>query len=151
MNYSNTNMDPSALFGGLFAIYGLFIVICMIISLLVVVFLIICNWKIFTKAGEEGWKAIIPFYNTWVFAKLVANNNVLVFILCCGSFIAFIPVIGWILSLAGLVGAVMLDLGLAKVFGKETWFGVLMIFFPYVMVPIIAFGSAVYDPSKKIM
>ena len=148
MNYSG---DTNFNYGAILAAYGLFIVICMIIALLVVVFLIICNWKIFTKAGEEGWKAIIPFYNTWVLAKLVANNNVLVFILCCGSFIAFIPVIGWILSLAGLVGAVMLDLGLAKVFGKETWFGVLMIFFPYVMIPIIAFGSSTYDPSRKIM
>ena len=24
---------------------------------------VIAYWKIFTKAGEEGWKSIIPIYN----------------------------------------------------------------------------------------
>jgi hypothetical protein len=26
------------------------------------VFFIICHWKIFTKAGQEGWKSLIPLY-----------------------------------------------------------------------------------------
>ena len=28
---------------------------------------IICNWKLFKKAGKNGWEAIIPFYNSYVF------------------------------------------------------------------------------------
>lgn len=148
MNYSgDTNFNYEAIM----AAYGVFIIICMIFSLLISVFIIVCMWKIFTKAGEEGWKAIIPFYNSWILAKMVANNNVLVFLLTMGSFLSIIPVLGWILSIAGLVGAVMMDLGLAKVFGKDTLFGVLLIFFPYVMIPILAFGSATYDPSRKIL
>lgn len=27
---------------------------------------VIAYWKIFTKAGEEGWKSIIPIYNGYV-------------------------------------------------------------------------------------
>ena len=27
------------------------------------IILVIANWKIFTKAGEAGWKSIIPIYN----------------------------------------------------------------------------------------
>ena len=27
------------------------------------VLVVVGMWKVFTKAGEEGWKAIIPIYN----------------------------------------------------------------------------------------
>ena len=30
-------------------------------------------WVIFTKAGEEGWKAIIPIYNYYVLLKIVGR------------------------------------------------------------------------------
>lgn len=26
---------------------------------------VVAYWKIFEKAGEPGWKAIVPFYNTY--------------------------------------------------------------------------------------
>lgn len=32
---------------------------------------IIFLWKIFEKAGEKGWKAVIPFYSSYVLFKLV--------------------------------------------------------------------------------
>lgn len=32
---------------------------------------VIANWRIFSKAGEKGWKSIIPFYNLYVQYKLV--------------------------------------------------------------------------------
>ena len=38
------------------AILGIVIVVGLIVSII----MIIARWKIFTKAGEEGWKAIIP-------------------------------------------------------------------------------------------
>ena len=41
------------------AILGIVIVVGLIVSII----MIIARWKIFTKAGEEGWKAIIPIYN----------------------------------------------------------------------------------------
>lgn len=31
---------------------------------------IVCMWILFTKAGEKGWKAIIPLYNAYVAYKL---------------------------------------------------------------------------------
>ena len=32
---------------------------------------VIATWKIFQKAGEPGWKAIIPIYNIYVMYKIV--------------------------------------------------------------------------------
>ncbi|MEZ4508200.1 MAG: DUF5684 domain-containing protein [Eubacteriales bacterium] len=31
---------------------------------------IVALWKIFEKAGEPGWAAIIPFYNAYVLFKI---------------------------------------------------------------------------------
>ena len=35
------------------------------------VLIIVAQWKIFTKAGQEGWKAIIPIYNVVVLYKII--------------------------------------------------------------------------------
>lgn len=34
-----------------------------IVSLAIAVFLLVSMWKLFTKAGKEGWKSLIPIYN----------------------------------------------------------------------------------------
>lgn len=31
---------------------------------------IIANWRIFTKAGEAGWKSIIPIYGDYISYKI---------------------------------------------------------------------------------
>ena len=36
---------------------------------------VIAYWKIFTKAGEAGWKAIIPILNTYVMFKIAYGNG----------------------------------------------------------------------------
>ena len=35
----------------------------MLFSSLIEIFMIICLWRLFTKAGKAGWKALIPIYN----------------------------------------------------------------------------------------
>ena len=41
------------------ALLGVYIVILLVIAILQIIAL----WKVFKKAGEKGWKSIIPFYN----------------------------------------------------------------------------------------
>ena len=40
-----------------------------------VVLLIIARWRIFTKAGEKGWKSIIPIYSDYVQWKIAWNKT----------------------------------------------------------------------------
>lgn len=37
-----------------------------VLALVWYILTVVAYWKIFTKAGEEGWKSIIPFYNSYV-------------------------------------------------------------------------------------
>jgi signal peptidase I len=47
--------------------------------------------KLFAKAGEQPWKAYIPFYNTWIMQGLAQRPKHWVFW-------QFIPVVGWFIS-----------------------------------------------------
>lgn len=44
---------------------------------------IIANWRIFTKAGESGWKSIIPLYGDYVSYRIAWQTSYfwLIFIL----------------------------------------------------------------------
>ncbi len=61
-------------------------------------------YKMFQKAGVQGWKAFIPFYNTWVMIKL-GNRARYIY------FLQFIPVLGWFVTMSIYVEFV-------KTFGK---------------------------------
>ncbi len=47
--------------------------------------------RLFTKAGEQSWKAYIPFYNTWVMQDLAKRPKHWVFW-------QLIPVVGWFIT-----------------------------------------------------
>ena len=51
---------------------------------------VVAYWKIFEKAGEPGWKAIVPFYNTYTQYKFTWNTR------------AF-----WIVLIGGIVGGIL--------------------------------------------
>ncbi len=105
-------------------------IIGIIIFLAVYVLLIIAQWKIFTKAGEAGWKSIIPLYNLFIFCKIVDGNGWKFLLLC-------IPGVN-------IVYDIILSIRTAKAFGKGTGFAVGLIFLPNIFWLILGFGSAQY-------
>ena len=87
--------------------------------------------KLFEKAGVEGWKAYIPFYNTWVMLGLAERPKHWVFW-------QLIPVAGWFISLGIFVEFV-------KVFGKfRFWEHAAAALLPLIYFPLIGF-----DPKVK--
>ena len=100
--------------------------IVVVIYLAIIVLLIAAAWQIFTKAGEAGWKCLIPIYNLLVLLKIVGRP--------------WWWIILWIIPLVGIVIA----LDLAKSFGKGGGFGVGLFFLGFIFGPILGFGSATY-------
>ncbi len=47
-------------------------------TLVIIVFFAFCMWKVFEKAGQEGWKAIIPIYNVYVLTQIIGKPVVMV-------------------------------------------------------------------------
>lgn len=68
------------------------------------ILVIIGMWMIFTKAGEAGWKAIIPLYNTYLLTKIAMGNGWLFLLL-------LIPVVN-------VIFAIYLMYKLALAFGR---------------------------------
>ena len=128
---------------------------------------IIAWWRIFSKAGEKGWKAIIPFYNMYTMYKLFWRVAVFVIILALcvlavigyaivvygivaayysGSSVAFI--VGVILLIACAIVTLVLEIifynKLSKAFGHGAGFTVGLIFLNVIFLLILAFGSSRY-------
>ena len=63
--------EAAAAGGILGAMFGTVMVFCLLFFILYV----IATWKIFEKAGEKGWKALIPIYNVYIMFKIVDMTN----------------------------------------------------------------------------
>ena len=101
-----------------------------VLSLALGVLAIVAMWKIFEKAGEPGWAAIIPFYNLYVLFKITWGN-------------------GWkflflLIPIANIVFAIITMVKLAKAFGKSGGFAVGLIFLSIIFYCILAFDQSQY-------
>ncbi len=118
------------------------LMVYLVIILAVYIVQIIAMWKIFTKAGEKGWKSIIPIYNVVILFKISGLSPWLVL-----AFLAvIIPFIGWLVPVA--LNAI-LSYKLAKAFNKDGGWAVGLYFLAPVFYMILAFGSSEYVGSSN--
>ena len=118
--------------GGLFAGLAAMMGVMMLVILAIYVVMIIGMWKLFVKAGREGWKSIIPLYNMYVLTEISGQNGLL-FLLC------LIPGVG------ALIWSIMVSIKLAPAFGKDTGFAIGLILLAPIFYLILGFGSAQYQ------
>src|SRR5215469_11603930 len=96
---------------------------------------LVAVWRVFTKAGQPGWAAIIPFYNFYVLCKIGQKPG-------WWWIFLFVPVVNAIISL-------IVKLGVAENFGKGIGFGLGLWLLPVIFYPILAFGDAQYRPAAS--
>lgn len=109
----------------------------LIVILAVFVFSVIVYWKIFTKAGEDGWKSMIPIYNSYTLYKITYGNGWL-------FLLTLIPYLGFFIGLKQ-------KFDLAKVYGKGIGFGIGIFFLGIIFLPILAFGSSEYQEETSLL
>lgn len=120
----NTTPTASASGGGL-----LFL---LLIYLVIIVVAVIALWKVFVKAGQPGWAAIIPFYNIYILLKVAGRP-------------------GWWLILflipfANIIVGLFVAIDIANNFGKSPVFGVIGLW----LFSIIGYLILGFDDSKYI-
>lgn len=136
------------------ALAGMFAVIA-IIALIWAVIAIVAMWRIFTKAGEPGWKCIIPFYNTYTEFSFTWNTTIFWVYLACSLLPnilrmilgtnVFVSLISFALSIVVMVLSIMLLHRLSKAFGHGVGFTLGLIFLSPIFLLILAFGSSEYQ------
>jgi len=120
------------------------LVVILIIFFAIAILLVASNWKIFKKSGEEGWKALIPYYNTWTLCNIVGINPNWVFIIIGCSVLSMVPMLNIVGGLAAIYFQVLINVSLAKSFGKDTGFGIGLLLLPVIFYPILGFGKDQY-------
>lgn len=75
--FGNGEFNPFAYnmpFQGMEHFFGAFfvgmLVFWLIVTLAISILGIICLWRLFKKAGQPGWKSLIPIYNTYVMLRI---------------------------------------------------------------------------------
>ena len=115
--------------GGGMGLFGL------LISLAFVALMIVSAWKVYTKAGQPGWAAIIPIYNVFVLLKIVGKP--------------WWWIIGLLIPFVNFIVLILLCVELAKVFGKGIGFAIGLILLAFIFYPILAFGDATYTAPPE--
>ena len=119
-------MDDSVI-GILITVVGLAVVIAMIAGI----------WKVFEKAGRPGWGCLIPIY------------NVILLLGMAGKPIWWIVLL--IIPLVSIIVVIMINLELAKNFGKSTGYGLGLALLPMFFYPMLGFSDARYQGTPAFM
>ena len=103
----------------------------------IIVFMIISMWKVFKKANQPGWAAIVPYYNYYIMVKIAKKPDWWLLM------IILVPI-------ANIVFLIMTMNGISKNFGKDSGFTVGLVLLPMVFWPILGFGNATYIDNEKM-
>jgi len=157
-NSSLTTTESAALAGGIFGMFAGVFTTILIVGCILYILLVIAQWRMFTKAGEAGWKAIIPIYNAYIFCKIVGLSfwKWFAILFVTSLFSSFTTSIEWLNTIAYIVEgialiwfAVVVAKNTAKAFGKGTGFAVGLFFLPNIFQLILGFGSAEYQGAPE--
>ncbi len=115
----------------------------------------VANWRIFTKAGEAGWKSLIPFLNSYVLFKISWKGRmfwVMVLTLVLGSVLTsmageeggIIAILGAVFSLVSSVIGIINVHKLSKAFGHGIGFTLGLLFLSPIFTLILGLGKSQY-------
>ncbi|MES2776410.1 MAG: DUF5684 domain-containing protein [Bacteroidota bacterium] len=104
--------------------------ILILFVLAVAVILIASIWKVFVKAGQPGWAAIIPIYNLYIMTKIAGKPGY-------WTLLCLIPIVNYVF-------AIWLYNMISKSFGKTEGFTVGLVLLSFIFWPILGFGDAKY-------
>ena len=119
---SSSSADPVAL-AAIFIAFGIYMLVVLAISIVSVIAL----WKLFEKAHKPGWASIVPIYNYVILLEVIGRPMWWLAMM-------FIPIVN-------IVFMFLIFIDLAKSFGKDTTYGVLLVLFSPVTLPMLAFSK----------
>ena len=173
--------EPTYATAGFAALVAVLSVFLVIVALMLLVLKVIAYWKLFQKAGQAGWKSLIPVYADYVLYGIAWKKSMFWLALgvgvassfasgLCSSAITQIAVTGGVTvsNIAGIASGILFMLAcaviafvieimfcihLSRSFGHGGGYAVGLIFLPTVFMLILGLGNAVYqkEPCVKKM
>lgn len=90
-------------------------------------------WLVYAKAGRSGWLLFVPIINIYVMLRIAGRPGWQILLLLIPIVNIFVLIFMWI--------------DLAKAFGHSTLFGLGLIFFNWIFIVALAFGTSEYQLS----
>ena len=118
------------------AFFGIFVVVVVVI-LLVAIMMVASLWKIFTKANQPGWAALIPFYNQYTLVSVARLPIYYFIVLIIPTLLSItkVKIPDTALTIVGLIAFgvyFFVIYNLCKQFGKGIGYTLGMIFLPFI-------------------
>ena len=143
------NSEMTAFFEGFFAILFTALTAILVCSAICLLLRIVAYWRIYDKAGDCGWKSLIPFYSKFTRYKLTWTPWMYLLYLTLG-FVALalqspeLSTVCTILTvLQSIIGAVAFY-KLSRSFGHGIGFTVGLVLLRTIFLLVLAFGSLSY-------
>lgn len=126
-----------------------YLVLVLVIGFIVWLIQTIAMWKVFTKARQAGWKAIIPIYNTYIYFK-IAGIPGLFWLTILLTVLAAIPnqIVLSISLILTIVITIYHAYKLSKAFGHGVGYTLGLLFLNTIFILILGFGSDEYKLEK---
>jgi len=106
-------------------------IVGIIVYLGVLLIVLIGMWKAFEKAGQPGWGVIIPIYNLYLLTVIAKKPAWWIILM--------------LIPLVNIIILILMNLEIAKNFGKSTGFGIGLAFLGFIFWPLLGFGDAKYQ------
>ena len=111
------------------------IIIESLIRLLSALLIAIAKRKMFKKAWEAWWGAIIPIYNDYLLFKIACHEKWIWWIFCPPVYVFL---------------RIFVLFNISKKFWKSNWFALWLNYIPEIFYPILARWDAKYDKHRKM-
>lgn len=119
-----------------------------VIGFAIAVFTIVGLWKMFVKAGQPGWAAIVPVYNLYILVQILGLPMQWFYYPVILTVVGMVlPFIAFLTGLATLVLSFFTVRQILRTYGQsdDTINVVISLFLPFVMTYRVGFGSALYQ------
>lgn len=150
--------EKTTLLAGL-ALGGTIVAVVLVVLLLIYIVTCIGYAKMFQKAGEAGWKAYVPVYNTYVLFKKCWSTKMfwMTVVLSVVSGIvdrissdnAMLGLVSAVLAIVAIVIQIMGCRRISRAYGRKTGTAIGLFFLPTIFSWILGFGSAEYTGNGE--
>ncbi len=130
--------------GNVASAYATAILVAILICVIILAIVTIAEWRMFKKAGQPGWAAVIPFYNDYINYKIFWGNGWLFLLSLVLGVVHYIPIIGVIASIISLLFYGATQYKKSESFGHGIVFAVGLFICPVVFELILGFGRDRY-------
>lgn len=132
------------------------------VQLVVSVLILVARWCVLNKAGEGGWKVLIPIYGEYIWFKIAGCAKrfwiqfVLSFLAVAMGIVIVKAIIDFntelliisslataVLAVAALIIGITVNFKMAKAFGLSGAFGLGLWWLPVIFVPILGFSGSI--------